>query len=291
VGNPITFTYYIYNTGDPVSGVVFTDNLGTSTGSASASQGSCSAATNGTLTCNLGTVNTSTTTTTKTSCPGSTGSTNFAAKVTVTVTAPSTVLQGQGSLGNTGTLSFPGGTLPSISGSVPLNDFTVSASPVGSTTIPSGGKASYSVVVTPTGAGFPESVTLACGSLPAGSTCTFTNNPIPNLSSGAQSRALAISTTARVTTTVSLFRRGVFFGLWLPILGVSLMGAGASRKRRTLVTIFFGLLIGTALFQAGCSSKSSTTTTTGTPSGTYTVTVNATSGSATRTTTVQFTVE
>jgi hypothetical protein len=201
------------------------------------------------------------------------------------------VLQGQGSLGNTGTLSFPGGTLPSISGSVPLNDFTVSASPVGSTTIPSGGKVTYSIIVTPTGAGFPESVTLACGSVPAASTCTFTNNPIPNLSSGAQSRTLAISTTARVTTTTSLFRRGVFFGLWLPLLGVSLMGAGASRKRRVLLTIFFGLLIATALFQAGCSSSSTTTTTTGTPAGSYSVTVNATSGSATRTTTVQFTVQ
>ena len=293
VGNQITFTYYIYNTGDPVAGVVFTDNLGANTGTASASQGSCSTASSGTLSCNLGTVNTSTVTTltTANSC-NSTTSTNFAAKVTITVTAPSTVLQGSGSLGNTATLSFPGGTLPSISGTVPLNDFTVSASAAGPTTIPSGSKASYSIQVTPTGAGFPESVTLACGSgLPAGSNCTFTNNPIPNLSGGAQSRALAISTTARVTTTTSLFHRGVFFGFWLPILGVSLVGAGASRKRRILLSIFFGLLIAMALFQVGCSSSSSTTTTTGTPAGTYNVTVNATSGSATRTTTVQFTVE
>lgn len=293
VGSQITFTYYIYNTGDPVAGVVFTDNLGTNSGTATASQGSCSAASNGSLTCDLGTVNTSTVSTLSTanSC-GSTTSTNFAAKVTVTVTAPSTALQGQGSLGNTGTLSFPGGTLPSISGTVPLNDFTVSASAVGSTTIPSGGKASYSVMVTPTGAGFPESVTLGCGSgLPAGSTCTFTNNPIPNMSSGAQSRALAISTTARVTTTARLFGRGPFLGLWLPLLGFSLMGTGVSRKRRMWLAIFFGLLIATVLFQAGCSSTSTTRTTTGTPAGTYNVTVNATSGSATRTTTVQFTVE
>jgi ABC-type oligopeptide transport system substrate-binding subunit len=69
------------------------------------------------------------------------------------------------------------------------------------------------------------------------------------------------------------------------------MGAGISRKRRLLLGIFFALVLGTALLQAGCSSSSTTTTTNGTPAGTYTVTVNATSGSATRTTTVQFTVQ
>jgi hypothetical protein len=111
------------------------------------------------------------------------------------------------------------------------------------------------------------------------------------MSSGPQSRTLAISTTARVTTTGSLLRRGVTYALWLPILGVGLMGAGVSRKRRVLLGLFFAAVLGTALLQAGCSSSSTTQTTTGTPAGTYTVTVNATSGTATRTTTVQFTVQ
>jgi hypothetical protein len=69
------------------------------------------------------------------------------------------------------------------------------------------------------------------------------------------------------------------------------MGAGISRKQRVLLGLFFAVVLGMALLQAGCSSSSSTRTTTGTPAGTYTVTVNATSGSATRTTTVQFTVQ
>jgi hypothetical protein len=297
VGSPVTFTYYIYNTGDPVAGVQFVDTLGVGSGSTSAttSLGTCGGATTtGPLTCSLGTVNTSIITTTPTSCTGSTQSVNYAAKVTVTVTAPTTVLQGTGSIGNSATLSFGATTLPAITGSVPLNDYSVSAAltaPSTSSTIPSGGQVNYSVTVSPTGSGFSNSVSLACGSgLPAGANCTFTNNPIPNMSSGPQSRALAISTTARVTTTTGLFRHGLTYALWLPVLGVGLIG-GIPRKRRILLGLFLALLIGTALAGVGCSSSSSTKTVTGTPAGTYTVTINATSGAATRTTTVQFTVE
>jgi len=298
VGSPATFTYYIYNQGDPVSGVVFTDKLGVNSGSTSAStsQGSCgSAVTSGTLICTLGTVNSSTVTTTKTSCPNSTGSVNFAAKVTVTVNAPSTVLQGSGSVGNLASLSFPGGTTPTIGGTATVNDFSVNATATTPTTIVSGDSVKYSILVTPTGSGFPESVAISCGAgTPAGSACAFpdpTGSTISSMSSGPQSRTLAISTTARVTTTGGLLRHGITYALWLPILGVGLIGAGVSRKRRLLLGIFFAVLIAMALLQAGCSSSSTTRTTTGTPAGTYTVTVNAASGTATRTTTVQFTVE
>jgi Beta-propeller repeat len=299
VGSPVTFTYYIYNTGDPVAGVVFTDKLTVnSSTSASTSQGSCGpAATSGTLTCVLGTVNTSTVTTltTKNFCQ-SLQSENFAAKVTVTVTAPTTALQGSSSVGNSAALSSPGGVGPTISNSAVLNDFSVSNSLVSkSSTIASGDSVNYSVLVTPTGAGFPESVALSCGAgLPGGASCAFPSplgSTISSMSSGPQSRVLAISTTARVTTTAGLFLRGPWYAMWLPILGVGLMGAGISRKRRLLLGIFFALVLGITLLQAGCSSSSTTTTTNGTPAGTYTVTVNATSGSATRTTTVQFTVQ
>jgi hypothetical protein len=138
-------------------------------------------------------------------------------------------------------------------------------------------------------------VAITCGAgLPAGSACAFpdpTGSTISSMSSGPQSRTLAISTTARVTTTGGLLKHGVTYALWLPILGVGLMGAGVSRKRRVLLGLFVTLLLGMALLQMGCSSSSTHQTTTGTPAGTYTVTVNAASGTATRTTTVQFTVQ
>jgi hypothetical protein len=302
VGSPVTFTYYIYNTGDPVSGVVFTDTLGVNSGSTSAStsQGTCSSAvTTGTLSCTLGTVNSSTLTTltTANSC-GSLQTVNYAARVTVTVDAPTTILQGSGSVGNSASLSFPGGSLATVGGSATVNDYSINAtltSPSTSSTIPSGAAVDYSVLVTPTGSGFPESVAIACGAgLPAGSSCSFplpTGSTISSMSTGPQSRTLAISTTARVTTTAGLRRHDTGYALWLPILGVGLMGAGISRRRRMLLGVFFAMVLGMTLLQAGCSSSSTTQTTTGTPAGTYTVTVNATSGTATRTTTVQFTVE
>src|SRR5207249_10254390 len=64
VGNQVTFKYTITNTGDPVSGVTFTDNLPSSTlatfVSATTAGGSagngCSAPVNSTVQCNLGTI-------------------------------------------------------------------------------------------------------------------------------------------------------------------------------------------------------------------------------------------
>jgi hypothetical protein len=294
VGSQVTFTYYIYNTGDPVPGVVLTDTLGLNSGSTSASpsQGTCgSAVTTGQLNCTLGTVNTSPTTST-TSGGTTTTTISPAAHVTVTVTAPTTVLSGPLSLGNSAALSFPGGTTSPINGSATVNDFSVSMAPPSAATVIAGGVASFKAVVTPTGAGFPGSVSLACGSgLPFGASCSFTNNPIPNMSNGPQSRPFEITTTARVTTPGSLFLPGgPTYALWMPIFGAGLLGAGISRKRRVLLGAFFAVILGIALLQAGCGGGSSSSTTTGTPTGTYTVIVNATAG-ATRSTTLQLTVE
>src|SRR5581483_2732493 len=112
-----------------------------------------------------------------------------------------------------------------------------------------------------------------------------------NMSGGPQSRTLAISTTARVTTTSGLLRHSLPYAFWFPVLGLGLIGTSVSRSRRVLLGVFFIVLLGVVALQLGCSSSSSTKTTTGTPAGTYTVTVNATSGAAVRTTTVQFTVQ
>jgi hypothetical protein len=297
VGSQVTYTYYIFNTGDPVSGVIFTDTLGASSGTATASasigssSSTCSSATGGSIVCNLGTVNTSSTTTS-----GSTTTLSSAGKVTVTVTAPTNALAGPFSLGNSAVLSFPGGSTASVSGTATVNDFSISASPA-SATVTSGAPATYTVKVTPTGSGFPESVSLSCGSgLPSGAACSFPSNgnPIPSMSNGPQSRALEITTTARVTTPGALFpERKIFYAFWLPISGLAVIGTGVTRRRRWLMGAFFAVLIGVVGLQAGCGSSSkNTTTTTGTPAGTYTITVNGTTGStATRTTTVQLTVQ
>jgi hypothetical protein len=304
VGSTVTFTYYIYNTGDPVPGVVFTDTLGansgattataTATGSTGGSSATCpSAAVSfpAQVTCTFQIVNTSTTTST-TSGGTTTTTINPAASVSVKVTAPITVLSGPLPLGNSAVLSFAGGSLPPVKGSAFVNDFAVSILPPSAATVIAGGVASFSAKVMPTGAGFPGSVSLSCASgLPSGAACSFTNNPIPDMLHGAKSLPFEITTTARVTTPASLFRHGgPSYALWMPIFGAGLLGAGVSRKRRLLLGAFFAVMLGIALSQAACGGGSSSTSTSGTPPGTYTVTVNATGG-ATRSTTVQLTVQ
>jgi hypothetical protein len=289
-GSTVTFTYSIYNTGDPVAGVVFTDNIGLPANSSisSLTGTGCSATT---ALCNLGTVPTSAMTT------GSSPTITAAVTVTVTVTAtpppsPTNPPTKPASIGNSGTLTVAGTNFQkTVSGTASVNDFGISVSPSTQAVNP-GNQGSYVVTVTPTGI-FPESVSLACGSsLPSGATCSFSAaNPIPNLNNGPQSRTLDITTTARVTTPASLFRRGPIYAFWLPISGLALVGSGLSRRRRWLIAIALAAVFGGITLQAGCSNTSNTSTTVGTPAGTYTVTVNATSGGATRTTAVTLIVK
>jgi hypothetical protein len=160
--------------------------------------------------------------------------------------------------------------------------------------MPAGQPVPYQITVTPTG-GFPESVTLACSStLPTGTTCNFTNNPITTLS-GPQSRTLVINTTARTTTVSQSFRLRSLYAIFLPISGFALIGTcfagSASRKRRWLIGLFVLAVIGTVFVQVGCGSSGSTTTVSGTPAGTYNVTVTATSGAALRSTAITLNVQ
>jgi hypothetical protein len=304
VGNTITFTYSIYNQGDPVTGAIFTDTVqGASTiASATASVGTCAVGTGSTTAvCNLGTVNPSTTTTT-TSGTTTSATTATAATITVTVNAPvptpTSPPQQPAPVGNSGTLSVPGTNFTPVQsppGSATVNDFGVTAAPSGANggTVTAGATAQYQVTVTPTGP-IPEAVTLACGApLPTGAACSVSNPSIPNLNNGPQSRTLEISTTSRVTTPASLFRHsGLTYALWLPLSGLALIGTGASRKRRVLLLMGLLAALGAVALQSACSSSHSTTTTsTGTPAGTYNVTVNATSGGATRSTVVQLVVK
>lgn len=313
VGSPVTFTYDIYNQGDPVTGVVFTSNVqGTNSKITSAtvgggSTGNCTLNSGGTsAVCNLGTLNSSTVTTT-TSGTTTVTTTATAGQVTVTV-VPNVPAQGSPQpfgIGNRGQLSLPGtgfANVDSLPGSATVNDFAVTAtpSPAGSNVVTAGATATYQVTVTPTGP-IPESVSLSVTGLPSGSTSAFSNGSasIPNLNNGPHTSTLEITTTVRVTTPASLFGRGgPIYAIWLPLTGVALVGSGFSRKRRVLLMIMFALLLSAVTLQSACSTSSSIASTTGTPAGTYNLTINAVSGgsgsagsSATRSTVVQLVVK
>jgi len=284
VGNQVSYTYTITNgdnsggvitdPGDFVSGVTFTDTLPSSGNatftSATASPGSCGAASGGTVVCNIGSLNASGTS-------------------IVTVILVPTV---GGALGNTGSVYLNGANLNSANPSAVVNDFALTAAPA-SVTVPAGVPASYTATLTPTGS-IPDSVSLACSAgLPTGATCTATTNPIPNLTTGTQQTTMVINTTSRVTTVTKLFHPGgPIFATLLPVVGLAFLGAGFSRKKnRTTLGLMLGVVFAFAMFLPGCSSTSSTTTTTGTPAGTYAITLSATSGTAVRTTTVTLVVQ
>lgn len=279
IGNQVTFTYTITNNGDQTNGITFTDFLAAGATFVSASGPSSSSCgttpVNNTITCNIGTL-------------------NSGATATVIVHITPTV---GGLVGNNAQISVPGSNFTATAGtSVSLTDFAITASPA-SNTVLAGVPAAYTATVSPTGS-FPDAVTLSCSSgLPSNSSCSVTNgNTIPNLTTGPQSRQIVIATTARPTTGAWLHRGGSFYAMWLPVSGLALFGFGmggmTSRKRRALLGILLAGLFSMIVFQAACSSGSSTTRPTGgTPAGTYTINITATSGSASRSTPVILVVQ
>jgi uncharacterized repeat protein (TIGR01451 family) len=278
VGNDVTFTFTITNTGDLTPGVTFTDTLpsGTTFVSATSSPGSCGApaGTPPTVTCSVGTLDAEGT-----------------ATVTVIVT-PSVA----GPLGNSAVLSVIGSSFTtSASASTTVNDFSVSVAPA-SVTVAAGATASYTVTVTPSPT-YPNSVSLSCSSgLPAEARCAFSTSPLPGPIDGPVTSALSISTTIRpVATNLMRSSGGFFYATWLPIGGLALLGAGiggSSRRRRWLGGLLLGGVLGPMLFLAACgSNKNAATPTGGTPAGSYVVTVTARSNLATRTTSLTLVVQ
>jgi hypothetical protein len=88
------------------------------------------------------------------------------------------------------------------------------------------------------------------------------------------------------------------YGIWLPLPGIALVGAGfaGSRKRKLGFALGLVLLLSMMLMLAGCGGGGSSSNnggggTQGTPAGTYNVTVTATSGSTAHTTSVSLTVQ
>jgi Beta-propeller repeat/Domain of unknown function DUF11 len=288
MGSQVSFAYTVTNSGEFTNGVTFTDYLPAANAtfiSAIASPGTCGTAVNLTVLCNIGTLNAAATAT---------------VTVILTPVAP-TIPGGTVSLGNSAS-AFVGQSLKaSASASVTVNDFSIKVAPATST-VPAGVPAIFTATVSPSSnSGFPDSISLSCGSgLPTGATCVpGNNNPIPNLNTGAQSSQIIINTTTRVTTTTQL-RHGSgpgipLYAAWLPVSGLALLGAGMggrrARRRRLLMGLLLCVLFALILFLPACGSTATTTTTTGTPAGTYAITVNAVSGGATRSTVVELVVQ
>ena len=286
-GNQETFSYKITNNGpESTTGVTFTSILpssGATFTSATASPGNCTApsGTPPTVTCALGFLAKSTT-----------------ANGTVTIIMTPT---GAGTLGSSGTVgvatgnsvdSVPGNN--SASATATVADYAVSVDQPSSVSVAAGQTASYTIRVSPNAA-FPNSISLACASgLPTGAKCEkFTTNPVPAFTNTSPvTSVLTISTTAPPTTAKLRSRSGWQFALWLPLFGVTLLGA-TGRKKRVALILLLMVLLGMVSMQIACGNDKKTTPATGnaTPPGTYDITINGTSGSFVRSTTVTLVVQ
>ena len=264
VGNQVSFTYTIMNTGDAASSVIFTDFVPASGATfAGSSSNSCGQVIAGAVTCNLGFLN---------SQQSIAISVNF-------------IPTGAGTLSNSAQVTAAGanGVVASASASVSVSDFGITISPT-SATVPAGLPAVYTITVntSPQNSAIPNSISLSVGALPNGTTHTFSTNPIPSLATGSATSTLTIGTTMRTTTITERQRHGPIYAVWFPVSGLALLGLGiggkVSRRRKWLGGLIVAAVLVMAGLQAGCGSSSQSSRTTGTPAGTYVVTATATSG-------------
>jgi len=272
VGGQATFTYSIINNGDFLPGGTVVVNLpdtDTATVVSLSGTGCPSSAVPPSATCTLGPIATT-----------ATGTTTGTTIVTVVLAPRSHEPPASFSFGNSITMITP--QVLSKSASILVNDYRLALTP-NSATVKAGSAATYTAQVSPTGSGFPGSVSISCSGLPTGTSCSVANGSITNLNTGPQSRAVVVNTTVRTTTTVGLRTRGPIYAVWLPVSGLAFLGLGMggtmSRKRRAAMGVLIGAFFVLIFMQAGCGSSSSgTTTTTGTPAGSYTFQITATSG-------------
>lgn len=136
---------------------------------------------------------------------------------------------------------------------------------------------------------YSGSVTLSCAVAGGGSpapSCSasnaFSTNPVTPTASGAAA-TLTITTTG---STAAMYRRSsVFYAMWLPIVGLSLVGVRFSgkdsRKKKLLGFLMLGIVMAMLFFLPACGGSSSSGGGGGgcsgcTPAGNYTVTITGT---------------
>ena len=213
---------------------------------------------------------------------------NVATKSTTPAgTYPISVTGSSGSLSHVTMLTL---TVTQASGS-----FALSTPSPATATVNVGASASATITVTPSG-GFSGVVNLSCTIATSASPAPTCSPASVSVTGGPAQVSLTVATTAAHTARRST--RGVFYAMFVPLAGLTLLGAGFAQRRKNVVSLLLvSLLLSGLLFLVACGGGSSTasgggTLVGGTPAGTYTVTINATSGSITaQSTTFTLTVQ
>jgi hypothetical protein len=160
--------------------------------------------------------------------------------------------------------------------------FTIAATPPAAV---SAGSSGSSTVTLTSVHGYSSSVTLSCsvsgsGSpAPACSASSFSPDSVTPTSSGVPS-TLTITTTG--PNSAMFVPRKIFYAMWLPIAGMSLMGMGfssaRSRRKKLLGFLMIGMILAALFVMPACggSSGGGGGGGGGTPAGSYTVTITGT---------------
>jgi hypothetical protein len=152
-------------------------------------------------------------------------------------------------------------------------------------TIQAGGAATYSLTVTPVGAGFPSAIQMSCTGLPQGATCNFAPGSLtPGIHT--TTTTLNISTTASVADDLPghSVKGYAAFGICIPFQAFGLFGmvfVGCTKRSRKLAVLaLLALLIAGTLFMSACTGGTGTASQsqTQTASKSYSIFVNGTSG-------------
>jgi hypothetical protein len=160
-------------------------------------------------------------------------------------------------------------------------DFSVSATALNPSSVNPGSSATSTITVTPLNA-YTGTVDLTCSVAGSGT-------PLPTCSlnpTSGNSSTLTVSTTGAAAALNS--KSSFFYALWLPIVGLSLVGMGWStkdtRKKKLLGFLLLGVVMAMLFFLPACGGGSSSSGGGGggggcsgcTPAGSYTITVTGT---------------